>query len=64
MIKDNYNYKDIDKIFLRVFDEYKNGYNACNDFGNKYLNLIGLLFHELMYYTCSSIFSKLKLQHP
>jgi hypothetical protein len=58
-ISSNYNRKQTDEILLALFFALKNGFEECKPYGGDYLNLVGVFFHEFMFFLSSSIYQSI-----
>jgi len=55
----NISAKTLDEDFLiPIYNEYLNAYRYCRNYTDSHLNLMGILFHELMYLSSSLVYSK------
>ena len=55
----SYDHKKADKTLLEIYFILSNEYESCRIYGGEYLNLIGLFFHEFMFYLSSAFYRKL-----
>jgi hypothetical protein len=54
-----YDHKYADQLILEIFRRLKDGFADCELHGGPYLNLVGLFFHEFMFYFSSGIYRRL-----
>jgi len=45
-------------IFLPIYNDYLQAFNRCGKVDEPYLNLMGLVFHEAMYFTSCFVYEK------
>lgn len=49
---------DYDEIIIKMYFILIDAYNECQNYGGPYKNLVGLFFHEFMFFLSSALFRK------